>query len=82
VALKAHIQSVVILDARVGVDGRVRSVKVLRGHPLLDTAAVEAVRQWRYLPLLMDGEPAEFVLTVTLTFRLMVPQHRAPRQAP
>ncbi len=46
---------------------------VLRGHPLFDEAAVAAVRQWRYRPLLLNGEPTEFILTVTVFFNLSSP---------
>ncbi|MBW2258114.1 MAG: energy transducer TonB [Deltaproteobacteria bacterium] len=78
-ALQTRLQFVVILEALVGIDGRVRSVTVLRGHPFLDAAAVEAVRQWRYVPLLLNGEPQEFVLSVTVNYRLTGPQHEAPQ---
>jgi TonB family protein len=44
--------------------------KVLRGHPLFDEAAQEAVKQWRYQPLLLNGEPTAFVVTVTFPFTL------------
>jgi protein TonB len=69
-ARDARVQGVVILEARVDTRGRVASVKVLRGQPLLDDPAVAAVRQWRYRPLLLNGEPTEFILTVTVNFRL------------
>ena len=47
-----------------------KDVKVLRGHPLFDESALAAVRQWRYQPLLLNGEPTEFILTVTVMFNL------------
>jgi len=81
-AVQTRLQFIVILEALVGSDGRVRSVTVLRGHPFLDAAAVEAVRQWRYVPLLLNGEPLEFVLTVTINFHLTEQQPQAPQQAP
>ena len=62
-----------ILEAEVDERGRVRTVKVLRGHAILDEAAVEAVRQWRYQPLLLNGEPTAFILTVTVAFNLRAP---------
>jgi TonB family protein len=46
----------------------VEDVRVLRSIPLLDRAAIEAVRQWRYSPLLLNGNPERFVLTVTVSF--------------
>jgi protein TonB len=69
-AASARVQSLIILEARVGLDGRVKDVKVLRGHPLFDESALAAVRQWRYQPLLLNGEPTEFILTVTVMFNL------------
>jgi protein TonB len=72
-ARQARVSGVVIMEAIVGVDGRVQSVKVLRGHPILDPSALEAVRQWRYQPLLLNGIPTEFILTVTLVFNLSSP---------
>jgi protein TonB len=69
-ALQAHVSTVVILEALVDTHGAVREVKVLRGHPLFDEAALAAVRQWRYQPLLLNGQPTEFILSVTVSFRL------------
>jgi len=69
-AREARVQGVVILEARVDTRGRVASVKVLRGQPVLDDPAVAAVRQWRYRPLLLNGEPTEFILTLTVSFQL------------
>jgi len=63
----------VILEARVDVNGRVTTATVLRGHPLFDEAAVTAVTQWRYRPLLLNGEPTEFILTVTVFFNVSNP---------
>ena len=72
-AVQARISAIVILEAEVDERGRVRTVKVLRGHAILDEAAVEAVRQWRYQPLLLNGEPTAFILTVTVAFNLRAP---------
>ena len=69
-AISAHLEDIVILEATVNEAGVVQSVNVLRGHPLLNDAAVTAVKQWRYSPVLVDGQPVPFVLTVTVTFRL------------
>lgn len=46
---------------------------MLRGQPLFDEVAVAAVKQWRYQPLLLNGKPTEFILTVTLVFNLASP---------
>jgi protein TonB len=70
-AAQARVQGVVILEAIVGIDGRVKSAHVLRGQPLFDAAAIEAVRRWRYAPLLLNGVPTEFILTVTVQFNLV-----------
>ena len=59
----------ILVDTR----GRVVEVKVLRGAPLFDDAAIAAVKQWRYQPLLLNGVPTEFILTVTLKFNLARP---------
>jgi protein TonB len=61
---------VVILEATVGRDGQVEDVAILRSVPLLDKAAMDAVRQWEYAPLLLNGEAQRFVLTVTVNFSL------------
>lgn len=45
-------------------------VRVLRGHPLLDEAALQAVRRWAYVPTLLNGVPVPVVMTVTVNFRL------------
>jgi periplasmic protein TonB len=70
IAVNAQVQGVVILEATVGRDGRVEDVDVLRSVPLLDKAATDAVRQWVYEPLLLNGQAERFVLTVTVSFSL------------
>lgn len=68
VALMAKVGGLVILEAVVNTDGSVESVKVLRSVKFLDNAAIEAVRQWKYSPLVLNGIRTPFVLTVTLNF--------------
>jgi protein TonB len=70
VAVFAHVAGVVVLEATVDREGRVQSVRVLRSIPLLNQAAIDAVRQWRYAPLLLQGTPVPFILTVTVAFGL------------
>ena len=70
IALASRIEGVVILEAVIAEDGSVRDVRVLRSIPLLDAAAMEAVRQWRFTPTLLNGEPVPVVMTVTVAFRL------------
>ncbi len=67
-ALQARVSAIVILEALVDTRGSVQDVKVLRGHPLFDAAAMAAVRQWRYQPLLLNGQPTDFILSVTVLF--------------
>jgi TonB family protein len=69
-ARAARIQGDVILHAMVDKEGKVSDVQVLSGDEALAQAAVEAVRQWRYKPMLVDGEPREFDTTITVTFSL------------
>ena len=69
-AVQSRVSALVILEAEVDTRGHVKTVKVLRGHPLFDEAAMEAVKQWRYQPLLLNGEPTGFILTVTVNFNL------------
>src|SRR5512145_1415745 len=69
-ARQARTQGVVILDVTVDEQGRVSDVAVLRSVPLLDEAAIEAVRQWRYEPTLIDGSPVSVKFTVTVNFTL------------
>ena len=71
IAVSAHLEGIVILEAIVSREGTVEEVKVLRSvHPLLDREAVTAVKQWRYSPLVLNGIKERFVLTVTLSFHL------------
>ena len=69
-ATAARIGAIVVLEAEVDTRGYVKSVRVLSGHPLFDEAASEAVKQWRYQPLLLNGEPTGFILSVVVTFAL------------
>jgi len=69
-AIASRVSAFVILEAEVDTRGRVRAAKVLRGHPLFDDAAIAAVKQWVYQPLLLNGETTGFILNVTIDFRL------------
>lgn len=69
-AVAAALQGTVILEALVDESGVVQEVKVLRSQGVLDRAAIDAVRQWRYSPVILNGRPERFILTVVLTFRL------------
>ena len=70
VAVAAKVSGTVILEATVNEAGAVTEVKILRSILLLDQAAIKAVKQWRYEPLMLNGQPVPFILVVTLTFTL------------
>jgi protein TonB len=70
IAKQARVQGVVILECTISPQGKVTDVKVLRGIPLLDSAAVDAVKQWVYTPTLLNGVPVPVIMTVTVNFRL------------
>jgi len=72
-AAKARLEGVIILEAIIAPNGQVRDVKVLRGMPLLDEAALAAVRQWAYTPTLLSGVPVQVALVVTVRFRITQP---------
>lgn len=69
-AVAAHRSGEVILEILVGQDGAVASARALRGDPVLAAAATDAVRNWRYQPYRVKGQPAEFQTDVTLRFSL------------
>ena len=69
-AQAARVQGIVIIEATIGADGRVENARILRSVPLLDEAALEAVRQWEYTPSLLNGVPVPVIMTVTVTFTL------------
>jgi protein TonB len=69
-ARQARIQGVVVLTAVIDKDGNIQNLQVVSGHPLLAPAAIEAVKQWRYKPFLLNGQPLEVETAVTVTFQL------------
>jgi len=70
VAKVNQIQGVVIMDCLITPEGKITAIRMLRGIPLLDAAAIEAVRQWEYTPTLVDGKPVPVIMTITVNFRL------------
>lgn len=66
----ARVQGVVVVECLISPQGKVTDVKVLRSIPLLDQSAMDAVRQWRYTPTLLNGVPVPVIMTVTVTFNL------------
>jgi protein TonB len=70
VAVGGKVSGTVILEATVNESGAVTDVTVLRSIQVLDQAAIKAVKQWRYQPLVLNGQPVPFILVVTVTFSL------------
>ena len=70
IAQSARVSGIVILEAVIGKDGTVTDVKVLKSIPLLDQAALDAVKQWRYTPTTLNGVPVPVIMTVTVNFTL------------
>jgi protein TonB len=70
IAQQAKIQGIVVIEAIIGTDGKVREARVLRPVPMLDQAALDAVRQWEYEPTLLAGKPVSVIMTVTVSFTL------------
>ena len=69
-AVAARIKGVVILECTISPQGKVVHVRTLRSVPMLDDAAIEAVRQWEYTPTLLNGVPVPVIMTVTVNFKL------------
>jgi protein TonB len=69
-ARQTRISGTVRLHAIIGKDGMIQQLEVLNGHPLLQQAALDAVRQWRYQPTLLNGEPVEVDTTIDVIFSL------------
>jgi protein TonB len=63
-----HATGAVVVEATIGTDGVVKGVKVVSGHPLLRDAAANSVRQWRYKPATLNGQPVETTVQVTVKF--------------
>jgi protein TonB len=70
IAQSARVQGIVIIEATIGTNGRVTNTKVLRSIPLLDQAAIDAVKQWEFTPTTLNGVPVPVIMTVTVQFTL------------
>jgi protein TonB len=70
-ARAARIQGAVELQAVISRDGRIERLQILRGHPMLVRAALDAVQQWRYRPYILNGEAVEVETHVTVNFSLL-----------
>jgi protein TonB len=69
-AMQARIHGTVVLQAVIGKDGTVHDLHAISGHPLLVPAAIEAVKQWRYRPYLLNHEPVEVDTQINVNFTL------------
>jgi protein TonB len=69
-AKQARVAGTVRLTAIIGRDGTIRNLQVMSGHPLLTPAALEAVKQWRYQPTLLNDEPVEVITQIDVNFTL------------
>jgi periplasmic protein TonB len=69
-ARQARIQGTVILQALISKEGSITNLQLVSGHPMLAPAAIEAVKQWRYRPYLLNGEPVEVETTIQVNFTL------------
>jgi periplasmic protein TonB len=70
IAKQAHISGTVTLAATISKNGTIENLHVVSGHPMLTQSALEAVRQWRYKPYMLNGEPTEVETSITVNFNL------------
>jgi TonB family protein len=77
IAQSARVMGIVILEITIGTDGAVTDARVLRGVPLLNDAALEAVKQWQYDVTLLNGTPVPVIMTVTVNFSIADRPNRA-----
>jgi protein TonB len=70
IAQSARVSGVVIIEATIGVDGSVTDARVIRPVALLDQAALDAVKQWKFSPTTLNGVPVPVIMTVTVNFTL------------
>ena len=69
-ARAARVQGAVVLQAVIGKDGSIQGLKLVSGHPMLAPAAIDAVKQWKYKPYFLNGEPVEVDTQITVNFTL------------
>ena len=69
-ARQARIQGSVLLQAEISKDGGIQNLRLISGHPMLAPAAIEAVKQWKYKPYILNGEPVEVETQITVNFTL------------
>ncbi len=69
-AMRQRVQGVVIVETTIDADGSVSDARILRSIPMLDEAALDAVRQWRFVPTLLNGQAVPVIMTMTVNFTL------------
>jgi protein TonB len=69
-ARQTHTEGTVRFTAIIGRDGSIQNLTLISGHPLLNQAAADAVRRWRYRPTILNGEPVEVVTEIEVHFIL------------
>jgi len=69
-AKQARVQGEVVLSAVISVNGEIQNLQLISGHPMLVPNAITAVKQWRYKPYLLNGQPVEVETTITVIFSL------------
>jgi protein TonB len=69
-ARQARVQGAVVLQAVISKDGTIQNLRVVSGHPMLVQSALDAVKQWRYKPYFLNGEPVEVETSITVNFTL------------
>ena len=69
-ARQGRTQGVVILEAVIGIDGKVKNTKIVKSIPMLDAAAVDAVKKWEYQPTLIAGQATPVIVTIPVNFKL------------
>jgi protein TonB len=70
IAVAAHVEGTVVLAATISAGGSIENLRVVSGHPMLQQAALETVRNWRYRPFLLNGQPVEVETTINVIFTL------------
>ncbi len=69
-ARQARIQGTVLLQAEISKNGTIENLRLISGHPMLAPSAIEAVKQWKYRPYILNGEPVEVETQITVNFTL------------
>lgn len=78
---RMNIQGKVVLLVHLSAEGKVESIKVISGHPMLFQAAIDAVKQWEYKPFRLNGQPVRVETMVEVPFSLLTPEQRAKFEA-